>query len=135
MVLKTKFIYKPNNEEILAQLVALCLQFVYILGKDADCTVCLIKSKHTRVQLYPAVYPHRGGRCCKVWLQQMQNRNLTLGIPCLLCTWRKKVCQDSGSGKRSGITQGAFHSLFRKRQYAPWRHLLFIKLHYDSCIR
>lgn len=67
----------------------------------------------------------------------MQKLNWNLGIPSLFALHksRKKFCQDSGSGKRWGIIQGAFHSLFRKRKNMPWYHSFFIQLDYDSCVR
>lgn len=128
-----KFIYKPNNEEILTQLGALSVIFLYF-SKDADSTVCIIKNKQTKLQIYPGAYLHRGGHWCKSTATADAKSKSESGNSFLFCTIqksRKKFCQDSGSGKRGG----AFHSLFRKRKYMPWYHLFFIKLDYDSRIR
>ena len=35
--------------------------FLYF-SKDVDSTVCVIKNKQTKLQIYPGVYLHRGGR-------------------------------------------------------------------------
>lgn len=63
-----------------------------------------------------------GGRWYKTIATADAKSNLNLGIHSVFAPEksRKKFCQDSGSEKRNGITQGAFHSLLRKRKHIAW---------------
>lgn len=56
--------------------------------------------------------------------QQMQTSKLNPGIPSLVALHKSREMfrLDSGSGKTSGIIQGALHSWFRKRTHMPWYH-------------
>lgn len=66
--------------------------------------------------------------------QQMQTSKLNPGIPSLVALHKSREMfrLDSGSGKTSGIIQGALHSWFRKRTHMPWYHFFCIKLDFDS---
>lgn len=95
-----------------------CKVFLYF-SQDVNSTISLIKTKQN-CRFTQECICTEVGTGVRAQSQQMQKSNLNPGIPSLVavCKSRERFCQDPGSGKTSGIIQGALHSWFRKRKHA-----------------
>lgn len=103
---------------------AICLYF----SQDVNSTTSVIKTKWNSRFTQECICTEAGS-VVRAQSQQMQKSSLNPGIPSLvaLCKFRERFCQDSGSGKTSGIIQDPLHSWFRKENKMPWYHFFCIK--------
>lgn len=106
--------------------------FLYF-SQGMNSTISIIKTKKTCWFTQECICMEVGTGV-RVQSQQMQTSKLNPGIPSLVALYKSREMfrLDSGSGKTSGIIQGALHSWFRKRTHMPWYHFFCIKLDFDS---